>query len=262
MGANPGKRVRIAGLGLALGGVWHCNLNLTLCREISADRKNVKLQKKLRLLPASFFCYENLGLVMNTNFLYDAAIAFEVLLRQEYHIVLGRRQQIWDVVLQFHPDNFYHLAGLQKLSSAYGFQRMRYAQVFREILKANISDETICADAMFPAIIPRMCALSEMESILDNPKTLFFGYDRKKAVINSNITADYVAKGSIAGQPVILAFFVRDASVGKYCVKSVFPMENYDYSKGQIQYTLLLSEKRNLKSNETVQLFSHHKYTV
>ena len=105
-----------------------------------------------------------------------------------------------------------------------------------------------------------MIALSHMEKILDDANTKFFCYDPKRAAINSKITADYVLKGEINNSPVILSFLVYDLTCKVYFAKSIFPLENYDYSKRQTQYTVLSKKKCILRTNQTIQLYLHPRY--
>ena len=46
---------------------------------------------------------------MDTNYIYDAAIAFKKLLDVEYHIVLGRKGTQSNIHLCFCSDNFFSL---------------------------------------------------------------------------------------------------------------------------------------------------------
>lgn len=197
---------------------------------------------------------------MDTNYIYDAAIAFKKLLDVEYHIVLGRKGTQSNIHLCFCSDNFFHLSGLHKLKDSYNFQRLPYNQIFKDILNKKITDETIKNDPMFEKIIQRMKILSQLESLLDDSNTLFFGYNLRQVTINSKINADYVIKGNLSDKSIILTFIILNRDDRKFYTKSIFAMDNYDYTRGQTQYTVLLKEKYHSKSQDSTQLYIHPGY--
>ena len=80
---------------------------------------------------------------MSNDILRAAAYTFLNLTNYEYHIVLGRKMKQTHLTIRFLPDNFYHLAGLQKLKSAYPFQTMPHEKVFRQILSQKITANDI-----------------------------------------------------------------------------------------------------------------------
>lgn len=52
---------------------------------------------------------------MGRDILLMAAQAYKNLIAVEYHIVLGRKGNTFDLNIVFMPENFYHLAGFHKL---------------------------------------------------------------------------------------------------------------------------------------------------
>ncbi|SDP26712.1 hypothetical protein SAMN05216366_11154 [Selenomonas ruminantium] len=195
---------------------------------------------------------------MSTDILRDAASTFLHLTNYEYHIILGRKMKQTHLTIRFLPDNFYHLAGLQKLKSAYPFQNLAHDKVFRQILSQKITANDISKDKAFPLISDRLKVLAHLDTILDSNFSNFFRYDKNKIPFYSALSADYIVKGTTPQSIITFATFVNNNNV--FYGNSIFPLSNFDYSKGQMQYTVLLKEKLNLKTNEVTTLFHHKKY--
>ncbi len=103
--------------------------------------------------------------------------------------------------------------------------------------------------------------LKKLECILDSSESEFFKYEKKKTKNKSKIEADYLAKAIIPKSNVSFVFFLKEKNNDFYIANSTFPMESYDYSHGQVKYTLLFNEKINLKEKTSKILFQHKKYT-
>ncbi len=195
---------------------------------------------------------------MSSDILREAALTFANLTNYEYHIVLGRKMKQTHLTIRFLPDNFFHLAGLQKLKSAYAFQTMPHDKVFRQILSQRITINDITKDKSFSLIQDRLQVLSHLDDILDSNFSTVFRYDKNKVPFYSALSADYIVKGTTPQSIITFATFVNNNNV--FYGNSIFPLSNFDYSKGQMQYTVLLKEKCHLKNNETILLFRHKKY--
>ncbi len=99
--------------------------------------------------------------------------------------------------------------------------------------------------------------LKKLECILDSSESEFFKYEKKKTKNKSKIEADYLAKAIIPKSNVSFVFFLKEKNNDFYIANSTFPMESYDYSHGQVKYTLLFNEKINLKEKTSKILFQH-----
>lgn len=197
---------------------------------------------------------------MEPDILYDAACAFQRLFDIRYNIVLGKKKKAQNLSVVFLDDNFHHLAGLHKLKRAYPFQALSSAKIFYQILKRGITSNTIEEDESFEKIKERLQCILHLENMLDDPKTMFFGYDKNKSFINSNLEANYLLKGYINENIVAFTFFIK--SVSELYANSTFPLSNYDYTRGQTQYTTLFIEKVYTKINKRNILFRHNKYIL
>lgn len=72
--------------------------------------------------------------------LLQCAKAFERLLDIQYHIILGRKNQLTELALRFEPTEFHHLVGLHKLRD------LRLARGNREKIFQQILSKTICME--------------------------------------------------------------------------------------------------------------------
>ncbi len=196
---------------------------------------------------------------MSNDILRAVAYTFLNLTNYEYHIVLGRKMKQTHLTIRFLPNNFYHLAGLQKLKSAYPFQTMAHEKVFRQILSQKITSNDISKDKAFPLISDRLKVLAYLDTILDSNFSNVFHYDKNKIPFYSALSADYLVKGTTPQSIITFATFVNNDNV--FYGNSIFPLSNFDYSKGQMQYTVLFKEKIHLKTNEAIILFRHKNFS-
>lgn len=150
---------------------------------------------------------------MSNDILRAAASTFLNLTNYEYHIVLGRKMKQTHLTIRFLPDNFYHLAGLQKLKSAYPFQTMAHAKVFRQILSQKITVKDISKDKAYPLIRDRLNVLAHLEAILDSNLSNVFRYDRNKIPFYSALSADYIIKGTTPQTIITFATFVKNHNI-------------------------------------------------
>ena len=197
---------------------------------------------------------------MEKDILQAAGRAFVELTKIEYHIILGRKGHTTTLDVVFQPENFYHLAGLHKLKMRYDFQQRTSAWILSNIVKGKISARQIEQDENYIKVYARLLALMDLAAIIEDDDTKFYAYEHKKVFFATKIVADYLAKGSCNNEIITFSFFVKEAD--RYCVNSIFPMENYDYSMRQTQYTVLLKEKIVYIGGEKIrnELYRHKKY--
>ena len=96
--------------------------------------------------------------------------------------------------------------------------------------------------------------------MLDSDRVEFYGFNNRKALIGTKITADYLAKEENREGLILFSFFEENG--GRCYAKSVFSKETYDYTMRQTRYTVLLKEKiMTIKEEETViELYRHKIY--
>ncbi|TYZ20476.1 PBECR4 domain-containing protein [Selenomonas ruminis] len=198
---------------------------------------------------------------MDKDILQAAAKAYEQLIKVEYLIVLGRKGKTSTMHITFQPENFYHLAGLHKLKLRYKFQQKTSAKILANIVKGQLTVSQIENDDNFRKIVPRLIALQNLSTILENNDTKFFAYDNRKVSFATKITADYLAKGSYDSETITFSFFVKDEA-GTICMNSIFPMEKFDYSSRQTQYTVLFKKRIEHHANNVTEeeLYRHKNF--
>lgn len=177
------------------------------------------------------------------------AYNYQKLIAYEYRFTLGRKGKLTEIALKFSDTDFHHLAGLHKLKDI-GIARANRSAAFQQILDGRITYDTIAKSQFLPEIQSRLESLPHLESLLDeNP--IVFRYN-KKIYPYSAIESKFLLKmgdGTILG---ITFLFLDQSEQGAYFCRSFFPMGRTDYTKGQMQYTLLKKEKRNLKTGQTL----------
>ena len=197
---------------------------------------------------------------MSSDILQDTAMAFRSLLQCKYHIVLGRKGKTEQIDICFMPDVFFHLAGLHYLEKSYFFSSFSSEKIFSLIADGKISLSHIQDDCSFSSIFDRLVVLKDLECIMDASESEFFKYEKRKTKNNSKIEANYLAKSILSGKTQSFVFFLREKGENFYITNSIFPMESYDYSQGQVKYSLLFKEKIKLRENTSQILFHHKKY--
>ncbi len=148
--------------------------------------------------------------------LFGCAKAFEHLLDVQYHIILGRKNQLTELHLRFEPTEFHHLVGLHKLRDL-RLARGNREKIFQQILSKTICMEDIKKSRYFPEIQDRIDPFDKIEHFLDSNKLIF-----------------------------------RHTEEGHFFCRSFFQKGEKDYTKGQAIYTLLKKEKTILSTGKTM----------
>lgn len=183
------------------------------------------------------------------DLLIKCASAYQKLIGCEYLFTLGRKGKITEIALRFSDTDFHHLAGLHKLKDI-SIARANRSTVFTQILNGQITFQTIAKSQFLPEIKSRLNSLPHLESLLDGNQ-IIFRYNQKIYPFSA-IESEFLLKmgdGTILG---ITFLFLDQSKQGIYFCKSFFPMEKTDYTRGQMQYTLLKKEKCILKTGQTM----------
>lgn len=177
------------------------------------------------------------------------AASYQRLMDYEYQFTLGRKGKLTKITLQFPTVNFHHLAGLHKLKDTH-ISRANRNTVFYQILDGRITYDTITKSRYLPEIQSRLASLSYLESLLDENQ-IIFRYN-PQIYPHSAIKSEFLLKMGNGTTLSITFLFLDQSEQGIYFCRSFFPMEKTDYTKGQMQYTLLKKEKHNLKTGESL----------
>lgn len=176
------------------------------------------------------------------DLLLKCASVFERLTAYQYRFTLGRKGNLTEIVLGFGETDFHHLAGLHKLKDINIARENRQA-VFHNILAKRITYQTIEKSAFFNESHVRLNAFQFIEELLDG-EHLIFRFN-KKTFPFSAIEGDFLLKLGDGTALDISFLFLNQDDCGVYFCRSFFPIEQTDYSKNQMQYTLLKKEKIN-----------------
>lgn len=181
------------------------------------------------------------------DLLMKCAVNYQALINYEYHFTLGRKGKLHKIVLGFSKTDFHHLAGLHKLKDLH-IARANRSTVFHQTLHGKITYNTLTKSQFFPQIQERINTLPYLESLLDGELHIF--QYNKHIYPHSSIESEFLFK---MGNETLLGLsllFLDQSKNGTYFCRSFFPIDRTDYTKGQMQYTLLKHIKYNLQTGQ------------
>lgn len=184
------------------------------------------------------------------DLLKKCALGYNILLKHQYHFVLGRKGKIKEFIISFDKSDFHHLAGLHKLKDNAKVQYGKRADIFDSILTGEITLEQIQKSEFYSQMENRLEPLCHLEEILDN-NDLVFHYNEK---VNrySVIKSDYLLENKYYNQIIYLFLGARAHDKNEQMCRTFFSKQEMDYSMGQTKYTLLKKEKINIENGEKV----------
>lgn len=178
------------------------------------------------------------------DLLQKCAVAFDRLTGYQYRFTLGRKGKLKEIVLGFGETDFHHLAGLHKLKDI-NIARDNRQTVFRDILSGRITYQTIEKSAFVHESHLRLETFQFIEDLLDGDQLVF--RFNKKVLPYSAIDGDFLLKMGDGIALNISFLFIDKENCGNYFCRSFFPMERTDYTKNQMQYTLLKKRENQPK---------------
>ena len=188
------------------------------------------------------------------DLLQECATNYTKLLTSRYHIICGRskagQKERLAFDITFWQSDFYHLAGLHKLTDVSQFQDKRREDVLKKILAGAYSDADAHQSRYFSKIESRIRLVSDLESFLDT-NNLIFHYDPQKNK-GSLIQADYLLQNQWHSRQAYLFLVKRFPDSNECACESMFLRTGRDYTKGQQKFALLYKEKTNLTTGTTI----------
>lgn len=192
------------------------------------------------------------------DLLQQAAQAWLVLTDYEYHIICAKKQKLHDLYLRFAPDEFFHMAGFQHLKDIVLPVRFSQVRAMDKVLQGAITESHISkSQAYTNSVRPRLQAMVQLKNMLDS-NFVTYSFDPGKALTYTRICASYLITGG--NSDVVFLFTDRKSSGKEVFSRSVFLLDQRDYRKNQAKLTLLLAERRNLKTQERIVLYKHENY--
>ena len=187
------------------------------------------------------------------DLLQECAKAFERLTNYQYHIVAGRSknsiQEKLELTITFHAAEFYHLAGLHKLSDLSQFRRLKRSDVIAMLTKGKLTEAQARKSVYFADIEDRLELVGMLEHFIDSNE-LVFRY-QSKYTGGTMIEADYLMQNKIAMRIAYLFLAQRKEDETMVC-KSFFYKKEKDYARGQQKFKLLYKSKTDRRTGETV----------
>lgn len=183
------------------------------------------------------------------DLLQRCAAVFERLTGCQYRFTLGRKGKLKEIILGFGEPDFHHLVGLHKLRDI-SIARKNRQTVFRDILAGRITYQAIEKSIFVDESRLRLEAFQFIEDLLDGEQLVF--RFNKKVLPYSSIDGKFLMKMGDGNAFSISFLFIDKEDCGNYFCRSFFPMERTDYTKNQMQYTLLKKEKIYLDSGKII----------
>lgn len=175
-------------------------------------------------------------------------LAFKRLLDYEYRIILGRKGERTEFVIDFEKTDFPHLIGLHKLNDVLT-GNIASERLFERCLKGEVTYETISKSSKFERLGNRFEYFDKIEMMLDSNEIVFkCNTNRLKSF--SKIIADFELKNTYEELTFYLFLEKRNTSEKQYC-KSFIQESNIDYTYGQTKMTLLYKEKINKRTGQS-----------
>lgn len=172
------------------------------------------------------------------DLLYNAACEYKKLENVSYEIFLGRKGQLYKLLLHFPYDAFYHLIGLQHLQDI-TYSSTNKERIFKDILRGKLKYEVIRKSIFFEEnyIEERISNLPLLEMMLDSNRLTYLinGKEYKKY---TRIQADYLFEYKGEELDIFYFFAIKD-KLPKYKGCSFFKKHNMDYTAGTSRTTVL-----------------------
>lgn len=180
--------------------------------------------------------------------LSEAAKLFENLINVEYNIILGKRGELTELILDFEKADFFHLVGLQYITDMPQLKKKRDL-IFDNIINGKITNEQISKSVHYEKMRKRLNDFLSFEKILDSNE-IVFKYNKKYSSFSS-IDADYLMK-TIVNKRTSYIFTSSDKKrKGQMCI-SFFFNDKCDYTRNQTSMTMLYKKKIYKDSNTFV----------
>ena len=129
------------------------------------------------------------------DILQEQAIAYQELMKLEYHFVVAYKGNSREFILRFPIENFMHLSGIHKLKDLKVY-KMASEKVFAKCLNGTLRYNDLKQSQFFDLIESRIGLISKIERLLDSEHLVIIcnGNFMKKY---SNIPADYINEGIV-----------------------------------------------------------------
>lgn len=193
-------------------------------------------------------------------------------LDREYNLVLGRKGNSHTIKIIFDKKAWFHVAGLHYLADIDIEQNKRsLVHFYDEILNGSISEDYFKRSVYYDSIQDRINILSKLDEIIesiDNTSVNIYMYSKKRAQFYTKVDGNYLI-GDIrqSDEPINVFLVFEKVDDNTLIPSSAFPSgldkrsgKPLDYSNGQMQFTLLLSTRKEISTDTYTELFRHPNY--
>lgn len=199
---------------------------------------------------------------MEESLLYRAASTWNSISSYRYSFTYGFRMKLHTLNLSFSAEDFPHLAGFQYLKDLV-LPRFTPAKTVKKVLDGTITQEMIEKGGLYMTMVkPRLMALAALDSILDQPFTLY-SYMPQMYPFYAAIKADYLIASHI--NDISYVFLIKNGTVDVVCdyiCCSTFVKDFRDYEINQRSYTLLQKTKTHIETSEETILFQREGFVT
>lgn len=194
--------------------------------------------------------------------LQKIALNYKEILNMRYYFEIAKKQNMQIFNLTFEKTDFFHLAGLHKLTDIAAVQSEPNKEiVFNNIINGSISHDLIQHSRFYSSIHNRLSYLGDIGKILDSNQIVFKYLSKSNRL--SRIEADYLLEN--AHETDIIYIFLNErvkvdkGNIPIMCCRSFFPMSQLDYTKNQPSYTLLKKVRIDTVTGERVVQYDRSK---
>lgn len=198
-----------------------------------------------------------------TDKLLTAAQAYHELSQFEFKVILGKKRKTIEKTLRFHHSNFFHLAGLHKLTDlnlldatdANGRQ-LTPVKVFEKILTGELSNAFLKKSIYYPLILDRIEIILSLQHYISNHRMMFH---RICYTPGSKIRWHWLMV--FQDNNKCFLFFSEEKNNANVLLPiSAFLASEIDYAKGQNHYTVLKLNKFSKQNNIEQILYQNPNY--
>lgn len=172
----------------------------------------------------------------------DAANAYKNMANYNYEFIITQNRNTPKVklVLDFKPDNFYHLSGLHDLNIK-SLQSLPRTDVFNGITGGIYKDSLFQNNKDFNTIVDRIECLIRLEEMLDSNDTVFKFNSHMKG---TKVKCNYIIKNTKDNRNYF--YMISEGKDGKFFGRSCFnrdAIKQKDFSAGHAFYHTLYKAK-------------------
>ena len=209
------------------------------------------MYRRLRII-RSLLLYKEKNM---SDILYDAAVEYQKLRGIIYKIVVGRKNQSYNIMLHFPPESFFHLAGLQHLEDI-PFPSTNKERIYKEILNKKFTIDNINTSVFYDEwfIEERLNDFKFLQNMIET-NSFYYKINARRYIQYTNIKADYLCEHK-QDMNTIYLFLVKEKLRPRFKDEcrgcSLFTKHDYDYSNGTSKTTTLLIEKNENNNIEVI----------